>query len=68
MKIGTFFHQNKTLPMPWTANPSLVEQMRGFKSKRLEDLLTGGRLDEAQVVLYFRTLELSVSSLFPQGN
>lgn len=68
MKIGTFFHQNKTLPMPWTTNPSLDEQMREFKSKRLEDLLTGGRQDEAQVMLYSRTLELSVSSLFPQGN
>lgn len=33
MKIGTFFHQNKTLPIPWTANPSLVEQMRKLKSK-----------------------------------
>lgn len=54
--------------MPWTTNPSLDEQMREFKSKRLEDLLTGGRQDEAQVMLYSRTLELSVSSLFPQGN
>lgn len=45
-----FFHQNKTLPMPWTANPSLVEQMREFKSKRLEDLLTGGRQDGTQIV------------------
>ena len=35
MKIGTLFHQNKTLPMPWTANPSLVEQLREFKSKWL---------------------------------
>lgn len=50
MKIGTFFHQNKTLPIPWTANPSLVEQMRKLKSKRLEDLLTGGRQDGTQVV------------------